>query len=162
MCSMVRLWPQYWRAVGGPWDKIWDFVALVWPIQSRVITTYSALVKSWNLLGGPSVGFRRYRSLPCIDTSHLIWTSYWIREFTGGLKSALWTIVSGSMSWSRVSFTNWSNISLTSVPQWLGTQQKRTPVPLSLNAQRKFMIWQMRGFSVSSPPICCKEDIESQ
>ena len=69
------VWPQCWQAVGGPRDKIWDFVALVWPIRSRVITTSSALVRCRNLLDGPSVGFRRYRSLPCIDTSHLIWTS---------------------------------------------------------------------------------------
>ena len=78
MCSIVRGWPQCWQAVGGPRDKMWDFVALVWPIRSRVITTSSALVRCRNLLGGPSVGFRRYRSLPCIDTSHLIWTSCWM------------------------------------------------------------------------------------
>ena len=66
------------EAVGGPRDKIWDFVALVWPIRSRVITTSSALVRCRNLLGGPSVGFRRYRSLPCTDISHLIWTSCWM------------------------------------------------------------------------------------
>ena len=36
---MVRVWPKCWQAVGGPWDRIWDFVALVWPIRSRVITT---------------------------------------------------------------------------------------------------------------------------
>ena len=34
MCSMVRIWPQCWQVVGGPRDKIWDFVALVWPIRS--------------------------------------------------------------------------------------------------------------------------------
>ena len=39
------------------------------------------------------------------------------------------------MSWSRVSFASWSTISFPSMPQWLGTQQKRTQVPLSLNAQ---------------------------
>ena len=72
MCSIVRVWPQCWQAVGGPRDKIWDFVALVCRIRSRVITTSSALVRCRNLLGGPSVSFRRYRSLPCIDTSHLI------------------------------------------------------------------------------------------
>ena len=53
MCSFVRVRPQCWQAVGGPRDKIWDFVALVWPIRSRVITTSSALVRCWNLLGGP-------------------------------------------------------------------------------------------------------------
>ena len=64
------------------------------------------------------------------------------------------------MSWSRVSFANWSTISLPSMLQWLGTQQKRTRVPLSLSAQRRFMIWQMRGFSVSSPWIACRQDID--
>ena len=44
------------------------------------------------------------------------------------------------MSWSRVSFASWSTISFLSMPQWLGTQQKRTRVPLSLNAQRRFMM----------------------
>ena len=43
--------------------------------------------------------------------------------------------------------------SLPSMPQWLGTQQKRTHGPLSLSAQGRFMIWQMRGFSVSSPSM---------
>ena len=38
--------------------KIWDLVALVWPIRSRVISTSSALVKCWNFLGCPSVGSR--------------------------------------------------------------------------------------------------------
>ena len=162
MCSIVRVWPQCWQAVGGPRDMIWDFVALVWPIRSRVITTSSALVRCRNLLGGPSVGFRRYRSLPCIDTSHLIWTSCWMQELTSGFKSAKWTVVSGSMSWWRVSLASWSTISFPSMPQWLGTQQKRTQVPLSLNAQRRFMIWQMRGLLVSSPSIACKQDIESE
>ena len=74
MCLMVRVWPQCWQAVGGPRDKIWDFVALVWPIRNPVIITSSALIRCRNLLVGPSVGFRRYRSLPCIDTSHLIWS----------------------------------------------------------------------------------------
>ena len=69
---MVRVWPQCWQVVGSPRDKIWDFVAFVWPILSRVITNSSALVRCCNFLGGPSVGFTRYRSLPCIDTSHLV------------------------------------------------------------------------------------------
>ena len=91
MCSIVRVWPKCWQAVGGPRDKICDFVALVWPIRSRVITTSSALVRCRNLLSGPSVDFRRYRSLPCTDTSHLIWTSCWMWELTSGFKSAKWT-----------------------------------------------------------------------
>ena len=45
------------------------------------------------------------------------------------------------------------------MPQWLGTQQKQTRVPLSLNDQSRFMIWQIKGFSVSSPSIACKQDI---
>ena len=72
--SLATMLASSWWSSG----KIWDFVALVWPIRSRVITTSSALVRCRNILGGPSVGFRRYRSLPCIDTSHLIWTSCWI------------------------------------------------------------------------------------
>ena len=32
---MVSVWPQWWQPVGGPRDKIWDLVALVWPIRSR-------------------------------------------------------------------------------------------------------------------------------
>ena len=35
------------------------------------------------------------------------------------------------MSWSRVSFASWSTISFPSMPQWLGTQQKRTASQLS-------------------------------
>ena len=56
MCAMVRVWPQCWQEFGGPRDKMCDFVALVWPIQSLVITTSSALVRCLNSLGGPSVG----------------------------------------------------------------------------------------------------------
>ena len=50
MCSMARIWPQCWQVVGCPWNKIWDFVALVWPIRSRVITISSSLVRCWNFL----------------------------------------------------------------------------------------------------------------
>ena len=52
------------------------------------------------------------------------------------------------MLWSSVSFASWSTLSFPSMPQWLGIQQKRTCVPLSLNNQRRFMIWQIKGFSV--------------
>ena len=45
---MVSVWPQWWQPVSGPRDKIWDLVALVWPIRSRAITTSSALVRCWN------------------------------------------------------------------------------------------------------------------
>ena len=38
--QMVSVLPQWWQPVGGPRDKIWDLVALVWPIRSQVITTY--------------------------------------------------------------------------------------------------------------------------
>ena len=37
---------------------------------------FSSGVRCRNFLGGPSVGFRRYR--PCRYTSHLIWTSCWM------------------------------------------------------------------------------------
>ena len=76
--SMVSVWPQWWQPVGGPRDKIWDLVALVWPIRRRVITTSSALVRCWNFFGGPSVVFTRYSYLPCTATSHLIWTNFWM------------------------------------------------------------------------------------
>ena len=46
--------------------------------------------------------------------------------------------------------------------QWLSIQQKRTCVPLSLSNQSRFMIWQIKGFSVSSPSIACKQEIESE
>ena len=73
--SIVSFWPQLWQAVAGPRDKIWDLVALVWPIRSMVITTSSALVKCWKFFGGPSVGFIRYSCLPCTAIPHLIWTN---------------------------------------------------------------------------------------
>ena len=62
----------------------------------------------------------------------------------------------------RGSLASWSTLSFPSMPQWLGTQQKRTRVPLSLNDQSRFMIWQIKGFSVSSPSIACKQDIKSE
>ena len=43
----------------GPQNKICDLLALVWPIWSRVVTTSSALVKCWNVFGGPSISFTR-------------------------------------------------------------------------------------------------------
>ena len=42
---MISVWPQWWQTVGGPLDKIW--VAFVWPIRSRMITTSSPLVRCW-------------------------------------------------------------------------------------------------------------------
>ena len=50
---MLSVWPQWWHVVGGPRDKVWDFVTFVWPIRSRLITTSSALVKCRNFFGGP-------------------------------------------------------------------------------------------------------------
>ena len=41
---------KYLMVLGG---KMWDFVALIWPIRSRVITTLSALVRWWNCLVVP-------------------------------------------------------------------------------------------------------------
>ena len=61
-----------WQVGRGPRDKMWDLVALAWQIRSRVITTSSALAMYWNFFGGPSVGFKRYTSLPCTATSHLM------------------------------------------------------------------------------------------
>ena len=49
------------------------------------------------------------------------------------------------MSWSMVSFASWSTISLPSMPQWLGTKQKRTHVPFSLNAQSRLTLWHKYG-----------------
>ena len=134
MCSIVRVWPQCWQVFSGPCDKIWDFVALVWLIRSRVITNSSALVRGWKLFGGPSVGFKRHISLPCFDTSHLIWP--YIKEVSSSFKSAWWAVVSGSKPWPRISFASWSIISLPSMLhcQWLGTQQKWTHVPVSPNS----------------------------
>ena len=56
--SIVSVWPQWWQPVGGPRDKLWDMVALAWPIRSRVITTSSALVRWGYFFGGPSVGVK--------------------------------------------------------------------------------------------------------
>ena len=45
--------PQCWQIVDGPRDKIWDFVALVWPIRSRVIKTsqlLSGVGISWEVI----------------------------------------------------------------------------------------------------------------
>ena len=60
------------------------------------------------------------------------------------------------MSWSRVSFASLSTFSFPLVSQWLGIQQKQTCVPLLLNNQSRFMIWQIKGFSVSSLLIASK------
>ena len=65
------------------------------------------------------------------------------------------------MSWSRGSFASWSIIPSPWMAKWFGTQQKWTQVSLSLSAQRRFMIWQMRGFSVISFSIACKQNSAS-
>ena len=159
---MVSVWPQWWQPVGGPRDKIWDLVALVWPIRSRVITTSSALVRCWNFFGGP-VLVSQDRDL-CQAQLHPT-----LFEPTSECKS--WAMVSylysghlpvGLCLGRGSSFASWSTLSFSSMPQWLGTQQKRTRVSLSLNDQSRFMIWQIKGFSVSSPLIACKQDIESE
>ena len=60
---MVSVWPQWWQPVGGPRDKIWDLMALVWPIRSWVITTSSALVRCWNFFSGPTKLLRCFTKL---------------------------------------------------------------------------------------------------
>ena len=51
-----------------------------------------------------------------------------MKELTNGFISVKWVyiLVEGL-------FCSWSTLSFPSMPQWLGTQQKRTRVPLSLN-----------------------------
>ena len=49
MCSIVRVWPQCWKAVGGPRDKILDFLALVWLIRSRSRVIASAETGSFTV-----------------------------------------------------------------------------------------------------------------
>ena len=48
--SMIRVWPQCCQAVASSRDKMCDFVALVWPIRSLVITTSSAFVRCLDFL----------------------------------------------------------------------------------------------------------------
>ena len=55
----------------------------MWPWYGQ---SSSALVKCWNFFGGPSVGFKEKRSLPCTATCHFIWTNYWIEGSTSGFK----------------------------------------------------------------------------
>ena len=63
---MVSVCPQWWQPVGGPRDKIWNLVALVWPIRSRVITTSSALVRCWNFLAVTCFGLKINELPSCI------------------------------------------------------------------------------------------------
>ena len=51
------------------------------------------------------------------------------------------------MSWSRAPFASWSTISLLSMPQWLGTQQKQTHVPLPL--------WAHAAATQRTQMMCC-------
>ena len=53
----LSVWPQWWQAVGGPRDKKWHLVALVWPIWSCMITTSWPLVKCWNFFWLPQSRF---------------------------------------------------------------------------------------------------------
>ena len=51
----------------------------------------------------------------------------------------------------KMSSASRSTLSFPSMPQLLGIQQNRTCVPLSLNNQRRFMIWQIKGFQCLHP-----------
>ena len=101
------------------------------------------------------------------DLCHVQLHPTWF-EPAAGCRS--WPVVSNlhcghppeDLSWSWVSFASWSTLSFPSMPQWLGIQQKQICVPLSFNNKSRFMIWQIKGFSVSSPSIACKQDIESE
>ena len=62
--SMVRVWPQWWQVVGGPRDKIWDFVAYVWPIRSRV---YVQLHPTWF---EPAAGCRSWPVVSNLHSGH--------------------------------------------------------------------------------------------
>ena len=53
--SLATMLTSSWRSS----EQHCDFVALVWPIQSLVITTSSAVIRGLNFLSGPSVGFKR-------------------------------------------------------------------------------------------------------
>ena len=50
------------------------------------------------------------------------------------------------MSWSRVPFARWTTLSFPSMQQWLDIQQEQTRVPVLLNDQIRFMIWQIKGY----------------
>ena len=154
--SMLSVWPQWWQ-VGGIREKICDFVSLVWPIRNRVITTSSALVKCWNFFGGPSVGSKNR------DLCHV---QLHPTRFEPTAEYRIWPVASNLYSWSlsrsMVSFASRSTLSYPSMPQWLVIQQERTCVPVALNNQCRFIIWQITGFSVSSPSITCKHNIESE
>ena len=130
MCSMVRVWPQLWQAGGGPRDKIWDFVALVWPIRRRIITTSSGFVRCGNFLGGPSVCFMGYRYLLCIDTSPLIWTSCWMYGLTSGCIvdscQRVYVVVKGLLSW-LVHYLITLNVTIAWYPAYANTSAVVTP-----------------------------------
>ena len=105
-------------------------------------------------LGGAPMLVSRERDL-CHVRLHPTWF-----ESTSECRS--WTVASNlynehlPMSWSRVSFASWSTFWFPSITQSLGIQQKRTCMSLLLNNQSRFMIWQIKGFSVPSPSISCK------
>ena len=106
-------------------------------IQNRVITTSSALIKCWNFVDGPGVGLRDR------DLCHVRLYPFWF-EPIAGYRS--WTVASNVHSGHlAVGLCNDQGSLLLagplfhhppSIPQWLGTQQKRTRVPLSLNIHR--------------------------
>ena len=49
-------------------------------------------------------------------------------ELISGFKSVRWTLGSGSMTLSMLSFACWTTLSFSTIPQWLGIQQKWTHV----------------------------------
>ena len=98
------------QVVGDYRDKTWDNEALVWPIRSRVITTSLACVRCCNFLGGPSVGFKRYRWVIAsqkIRVVHVLIMNDLFYQTGSLLVIAGWKTTSTAHVWS-----NWNGESL--------------------------------------------------
>ena len=156
--SMVSVWPQWWQAVLGTRYGIW------WPLYGLFeVGWLQQTLQLWLGAGISSVALMlvsRDR-----DLCHIQLRPTWFEPISEcrwqgphicivDTCQRVYILVEGL-------FASWSTLSFASMPQWLGIQQKRTRVILSLSNQSRFMIWQIKGLSVSSPLIACKKDIES-
>ena len=135
----------------GSQDNISNLVALVWPNQSRVMTTFSALVKYWTLYSGPSVGFIPFDLNQLLDIGVDQWleicivnTCQWVYVMAKGL-----FLLAGRL----FHFPKCHNGLVSSRNEHRCISHSKT---------RGGSGWKLEGLRCFHPSIACKQDIESE
>ena len=156
---MLSVWPQWWHTVGGPRNKYRTW----WPWYGQFEVGWLQPLQLWLSAGISSVALvlvSKDRDL-CHVQLHPTWF-----EPTAECRS--WPVASNLYSGHLPVGLYLGRGSLLVGPLLHFRQchsgllsSRNEHVPLSLNNQSRFMIRQIKGFSVSSPSIACKQEIES-